>query len=453
MKEFLKVGVSGVRGVVGESFTPQIAASFARAFAVFVGQGAVVVGRDTRPSGQAIECAVIAGLQSAGCTPLVAGVVPTPTLCMLVPDLGARGGIAITASHNPAPWNALKFIGAEGRFLTPQRAAELYDIYHQGDAALMAEDGLPESERVADAMALHTKRVTDYVNAAVIRSKAFRVAVDCCNGVGAVHTRAFLESLGCRVTACFDRPTGAFERDPEPLPENLGVLARLVQTGACDVGFAQDPDGDRLAVVDESGRPIGEDLTVALAVRQVLDGHAKGPVGVNLSTSRCVQVVAEQRGVNFFRTRIGEINVVESMLSAGAVAGGESNGGVIIPAIHPCRDSYGAMAVILELMAMTGLTVSELRAGIPLYVMVKDKMAVSPSDVAPVLRFLRRKYEGNRINVLDGVHVELEDSWFHVRPSNTEPVLRISAEAPTREQAASLAQEVRSAIEAEIARR
>jgi len=453
MKELLKVGVSGVRGVVGESLTPQITASFARAFAVFVGQGRVVVGRDTRPSGRAIEAAVIAGLQSAGCTPMLAGVVPTPTLCMLVPALGARGGIAITASHNPAQWNALKFIGAEGQFLTPHRAAELYDIYHQGDAALMPEDGLPESETVQEPMALHTKRITDYVDTQAIRKKAFRVAVDCCNGVGAVHTRAFLERLGCNVVACFEAPTGAFEREPEPLPERLGALSSLVRSHACDVGFAQDPDGDRLAVVDERGQPIGEDATVALAIQQVLDAHAKGPVGVNLSTSRCVQVVAEQRGVAFFRTRIGEINVVETMLSAGAVAGGEGTGGVIIPAIHPCRDSYAAMAVILELMTMTESTVSTLRAGIPNFFLVKDKLVVSPQNVASILRFVRREYEGKRINLMDGVYVELEDSWIHVRPSNTEPVLRISAEAPSKEQAARLMQQVRAVVETAIAKR
>lgn len=453
MKEFLKVGVSGVRGVVGESFTPQIAASFARAFGVFLGHGSVVVGRDTRPSGRAIECAVVAGLQSAGCAPVIAGVVPTPTLCMLVPELGARGGIAITASHNSAQWNALKFIGAEGRFLTPQRAAELYDIYHQGGAELQGEDGVPEIQTVDDPMAVHIRRILAYVDSDAIRRKAFRVAVDCCNGVGAVHTRSFLERLGCEVVSCFDAPSGAFEREPEPIPEHLGVLSALVQSGACSIGFAQDPDGDRLAVVDEQGRPIGEDLTVALAVRQVLDRHGVGPVGVNLSTSRCVQVVAEERGAKFFRTRIGEINVVESMLGAGAVVGGEGNGGVIIPAIHPCRDSYAAMAVILELMALTGRTVSELRAAIPDYVTVKDKLVVSPSAVAPVLRFLRHEYEGRRINLMDGVHVEMENSWFHVRPSNTEPVLRISAEAPTREEAVRLARQVRSSIEARIVRR
>lgn len=446
MKEFLKVGVSGVRGVVGESFTPQIAASFARAFATFVQGGAVVVGRDTRPSGVAIENAVVAGLQSAGCAPLVAGIAATPTVCMLTATLGARGGIMISASHNPAPWNALKFVSAEGRFLTSQRASELYDVYHQGGFDLVAEDALLEETVIADPMATHSKRVLGYVDEAGIRRKAFKVAVDCCNGVGAIHTRAFLEGLGCTVETCLDQPSGAFERDPEPLPQNLGALSKLVREKKCQIGFAQDPDGDRLAIVDENGVPIGEDLTVAFAVRQVLDSHQKGPVAVNLSTSRSVQVVAEQRGVEFLRTKIGEINVVESMLSAGAVVGGEGNGGVIIPAIHPCRDSYGAMAVVLELMAMTGKTVSQLRGEIPRYALVKDKLAVAPGAIAPILRRLRRVCEGQKMNLLDGVYVELADSWFHVRPSNTEPVLRISAEAPTERQAQDIVRTLRAKI-------
>jgi phosphomannomutase len=447
VREFLKVGVSGVRGVVGESFTPQVAASFARAFASFVEQGAVVVGRDTRPSGYAAERAVVAGLQSAGCAPLVAGIVPTPTLCMLVPELGARGGIAITASHNPAPWNALKFVGREGRFLTLQRAGELYDIYHQGDFGLVAEDRLHEEAEVPDPMSAHRRKVFAYVDVEAIRARRFRVAADCCNGVGALHTRRFLEELGCEVTACFEDPSGSFGREPEPLPENLDALRALVREKRCDVGFAQDPDGDRLAIVDERGEAIGEDLTVALAVRQVLDGHRKGPVAINLATSRCVQRVAEERGCPVLLTRIGEINVVETMLAAGAVAGGEGNGGVVIPDIHPCRDSFAGMAVVLELMAATGRTISSLRADIPRYVLVKDKMEVQGGEVATILRSLRRKYERLGPNLLDGVHVTLEDSWFHVRPSNTEPVLRLVAEAPTAEEARALVRSLRDEIE------
>lgn len=446
MKEFLKVGISGVRGIVGETLTPQIAASFARAFGAFVGRGRVVVGRDTRPSGEMLERAVVAGLQSVGCQPLLADVAPTPTIGLLVPALGARGGIAITASHNPAPWNALKFIGSDGCFLNRQRADELFDVYHHGQFDMVSEENLQPAEDIPDPAGPHFERVLQYVDADAIRARRFRVAVDACNGVGAVHTRRFLEALDCRVTLCHDMPTGIFEREAEPLPENLGALAALVTTHACDVGFAQDPDGDRLALIDEHGHAIGEDLTVAFAVQDVLDRHQKGPVAIHLSTSRCVQDVAEKRGCPVTRTRIGEINVTEAMLALGAPVGGEGNGGVIVPAIHPARDSYTAMALVLELLAKEGRTVSQLRQAIPRYALVKEKARVRPEQVPEVLRLLRRAYAGAKLNLLDGVFVEFPGAWLHVRPSNTEPVIRLSAEAPTREEALRLLQGARAIL-------
>jgi len=448
VKEFLKIGVSGVRGIVGESFTPQLAASFARAFAAYVGGGAVVVGRDTRPSGFAMQCAAVSGLQSAGCTPVAAGVIPTPSLCVLVRHLRARGGIGITASHNPARWNAMKFINSDGMFLSAQRAAELYDVYHQGDFPLAAEEAIQAADEPADPVGPHIDRVIDYVDVGSIRKRAFSVAVDCCNGVGALSARRFLERLGCRVVSCFDKPTGEFERGAEPLPENLGVLRELVRREGCDVGFAQDPDGDRLAIVDNTGEAIGEDITLAMAVWEVLDRHGKGPVAINLSSSRCVQDVAERRGCRVIRTKIGETHVVESMLASGAVVGGEgSNGGVIIPAIHPCRDSYAAMAIVLELMAAERKTVAQLRAQIPRYHVVKASYPLQGIGVASVLRSLRRKYEHMKTSFVDGVYVEIDDSWFHVRASNTEAVLRITAEAPTADAAARLSATLRAEIE------
>jgi phosphomannomutase len=443
VKEFLKVGISGVRGVVGETFTPQLAASFARAFGVAVGRGGVLIGRDTRPSGPLVERAVVAGLQSAGCQPLLAGVVATPTLAMLVRDLGARGAIAITASHNPAPWNALKFIGRDGLFLGRARAEELFDIYHQGQFDLVPEAALPAAEPVADPMAGHVRRVLEYVDAAAIRQRRFRVALDPVNGVGALHTRAFLDELGCETVACHDAPSGLFEREAEPLPENLGALGALVRKHGCDVGFAQDPDGDRLALVDEQGRPIGEDLTLAFGVQAVLDRHARGPVAIHLATSRAVQDVAERRGSAVTRTRIGEINVTEAMLALGAPVGGEGNGGVIVPAVHPGRDSYIAMALVLELLVKERCTVSQARDAVPRYALLKKKLPMRPKHVPDALRRLRRHYAGRRVNLLDGVFVDYPDAWVHVRPSNTEPILRLVAEAPTAEAATRLLDEAR----------
>ncbi len=447
MKEALKVGVSGVRGVVGDSFTPQVAASFAQAFGTFVGHGAVVVGRDTRPSGAMAELAVVAGLQSVGCKPILAGVVPTPTVLVLTRELGARGGIMITASHNPSPWNALKFVDKTGLFLNPTRAEELFDVYHQQDFPLVPEGEIPAVAVESEPMESHFRKVLDYVDADAIRRRHFKVAVDCCNGVGALHSVPFLRDLlGCEVFPVYDKPTGAFEREPEPLPQNLQVLCRTVADRTCDVGFAQDPDGDRLAIVNERGRPIGEDLTLAFTVEQVLARHGKGTVVVNLSTSKSVDFVARKHGSEVVRTRIGEINVSETMVKMGAVAGGEGNGGVIVPAVHPCRDSYAGMALVLEMLAATGKTISELRAEIPQYFMVKDKIRIRADQAPDILRSLRRGYAGQKLNLLDGVFVDFGESWVHARRSNTEPVLRITAEAKTEDEARRLTEDVRAKI-------
>jgi len=427
----LKVGISGVRGVVGDTFTPQLAAGFAQAFGTFAGRGEVIVGRDTRTSGEMVEQAVIAGLQSVGCRPVVAGVVPTPTVQVLVRHRGARGGIIISASHNPPEWNALKFIGRDGIFLNAVRSEELFDLYHQQDFPLVGEGSLRLVQELADPMEPHFARIFNYVDSVSIRNAGLKVAVDCCNGAGATGLMSFLERVGCEAVVVHGTPTGLFERGPEPLPENLGVLCETVRREGCAVGFAQDPDGDRLAIVDETGHPIGEDLTVALAVQEVLQRHGPGPVAINLSTSRTVEDAARAAGAEVVRTRIGEINVVEEMLRIGAVAGGEHNGGVIVPAVHPCRDSFTGMALVLARLAATGKTVSQLVAELPAYHLLKIKRTVRTEQVPGLLRLLRRHYEARPVNALDGIYVEFEDGWLHVRPSNTEPVLRLTAEFRT----------------------
>lgn len=436
MKEALKVSVSGVRGIVGASLTPQIASTFAQAFGALLGRGAVVVGRDTRPSGPMLEMAVVAGLQSVGCRPLLAGVIPTPSLLFLTRGQQAHGGISITASHNPVPWNALKFANNRGMFLNEDYAEELFDIYHQQDFPLVEEANLPLSETLASPVDKHFETIAYYVDASLIKGKRFKVAVDCCNGVGAVHTRAFLEErFGCEVVALHEAPHGCFERDPEPAPANLTALCRAVVAEGCAIGFAQDPDGDRLAVVNERGEPIGEDRTLALAVRQVLEHHQRGPVVLNLSTSKAVEQVARQYGSEVIRSKIGEIYVAQAMLQHQAVVGGEHTGGIMIPAIHPCRDSFAGMAVILELLAVSGESVSGLQQDIPVCHTVKEKMRIRGEQVPEVLRALRHHYKGEQLTVEDGVYVDFGDRWLHVRPSRTEPVLRINAEAPTEAEA------------------
>lgn len=444
MKESLKVGVSGVRGVVGESFTPQLAATFAQAFGTFVGRGPVVVGRDTRPSGPMLEQAVIAGLQSVGCLPVLLGIVPTPTLLLATKNSSARGGIAITASHNAAEWNALKFVNRDGLFLDETRAEELFDVYHQGDFPLVSEGELPAVTFIKDAFAKHAARIAAYVDITAIRARRFKVAVDCVNGVGAVFTPEWLrETLGCEVVALHDQPTGIFERGPEPVPENLARLGAAVRQHGCVVGFAHDPDGDRLAIVDERGQPIGEDFTLALAAWQVLERHARGPVVATVSTSLCVEAVAKRFTVEVIRTKIGEINVVEKILQISAPIGGEGSGGVIVPAVHPCRCAYISMALVLELLAMQQRSISAVRAEIPEFHIAKTKLMVSGEAAPELLRRLRRHFEerGAKISLLDGVHADFGDRWISVRRSNTEPVLRLTAEAASPAAAETLVRE------------
>lgn len=437
--EALKVGISGVRGIVGDSFSPRVASAFAQAFGTFVGQGNVLVGRDTRPSGSMVEAAVIAGLQSVGCRPLLLGCVPTPTVLIQTRELKARGGIAITASHNPGQWNALKFIGPDGLFLDPIQADELFDIYHQQDFPLVAENDIPATGKVQFPMEAHFRKILEYVDFEVIQERKFKVAVDCCNGVGALYSKPFLEDiLGCEVVAIHDKPTGIFERDPEPLPGNLEKLCRVVKEEECAVGFAQDPDGDRLCLVDDTGTALIEDHTVAFAVGQVLLHHEQGDVAINLATSKSVEDIARSCGSKVMRTRIGEIHVTSVMKDQGCVVGGEQNGGVIVPSIHPCRDSFTAMALILELMAHSGRSLSDLRKDIPGYYVSKDKVSVAADKAPGILRAIRDDYRDHNPDTMDGVHVDLGDRWFLVRRSNTEPVMRITVEAPGKEQAVEL---------------
>jgi phosphomannomutase len=440
VNETLKVAVSGVRGVVGATFTPQLAASFAQAFGAFIGAGPVVVGRDTRPSGLMFELAVVAGLQSVGCTPLLAGVAPTPTLLMMAARLGTRGGIAITASHNGGEWNALKFIGPDGLFLSESRAQEFFDVYHQQSFPLVAENEIRRVRIEHEPTADHFRKVLAYVDTEAIKRRKLKVAVDCCNGVGAIYSPAFLrDALGCEVVPVYDQPTGVFQREPEPLPAHLNELKRVVVEQKCDIGFAQDPDGDRLAVVTDRGEAIGEDMTLALAVWQVLEQHERGPVCINLPTSKVIDYIAGKFDSPVIRTRIGEINVAESMIANKAVVGGENIGGIMIGKIHPCRDSFAGMAVICELLAQRNQQVSQVVDALPRFALVREKCPIRPERAPVILRQLRQGCDPARINLLDGLFIDLDDAWVHIRRSNTETVMRVTAEAPTPAKARELA--------------
>lgn len=429
LRKTLKVGVSGVRGIVGESLTPMLVASFASSFGRYVGGGRVVIGRDTRPSGEMLEHAVVAGLLAVGCQPVILGIAPTPTVQMMIEEINANGGIAITASHNPVEWNAMKFIGPKGMFLDSNEANELLDIYNQQDLNYAEEQDYRDVRTMPDAFAIHQKKIFKHIDTRAIRSRKFKVAVDCCNGVGALFTRSFLEAMGCEVVTIFERPDGIFERPPEPIAENLGALESFVKNTGADIGFAHDPDGDRLALVDNTGRAIGEQYTLVLAADHVLS-ETPGIVAANIQTTRALEDVAASYGCDVAYSKVGEIYVVGKMLEIDAEIGGEGNsGGVIWRKIHPGRDSYVAMALILEMLALSGQSLDEIVSSLPRYCNRSRKFQCSAFVAREIVRHFCRKYADYDPILLDGLRIRLDKSWILIRPSNTEPVLRLTAES------------------------
>jgi len=427
----LKISISGVRGVIGDSLTPQLAGALAQAFGSYVGGGTVIVGRDARASGPMLERAVIAGLLATGCQPVEVGICPIPSFLILTKESKASGGIAVTASHNPKEWNGLKFISRAGLYLTPLQTEEFLDIYHQGEFTSVGPERLKSLKTEPRPVEPHLRKLLCHLDVELIRRRHFKVAVDCGNGAGAMLAPQFLEALGCETVFLNAEPDGSFAHASEPTPEAISEIRRVVPRVGAAAGFVQDADADRLALVDERGEALGEELTLALAADYML-GWKKGSVVCNLSTTRALDDVAAAHGAALFRSKIGEINVVEKLLAADppAVIAGEGNGGVILPEIHPCRDSFTGMGLILEAMASSGKTLSELRDLVPRYVMIKDRIEGSAEQAHRLIGLLKKSYEGRgRVSLLDGLKVDFEDHWIHVRPSNTEPIIRVIAEA------------------------
>ena len=424
----MKISISGVRGVIGQSLTPTLLTRFAQAFGTHTGSGTIVVGRDPRTSGEMVKHAVIAGILSSGGRVLDIGVCPVPTVQLQVRRRKANGGIAITASHNPAEWNALKFIGSNGLFLDSGQARELLDIYHQGEYTKVAGDEIRSVEEVEGAGDAHIKAVIDALGTLPATKRRLRVVLDSCNGAGSIVGPKLLEALGAEVIPINVTPDGSFPRPAEPLPENLGDLSDAVKKHGADIGFAQDMDADRLAIVSEQGIPIGEDYTLVLATLYVL-GHERGPVVANLSSTSALEDVAKQFGCPLFLTKIGEVNVTDKMQQANAVIGGEGNGGVIYPRINFARDSLVGMALVLHLLAESGKTVTQLLDQFPRYTVIKEKIVCPSEKIPAVLRLLRQEYETFPLDTRDGVKVTLPEGWFLVRGSNTEPIVRIVAES------------------------
>jgi phosphomannomutase len=437
------ISVSGIRGRVGFGLSPEVVARYAAAFGAWAlrndpAKRAVVLGRDSRVSGPLFHQVARAALEAVGADVIDLGLTTTPTLQLAVEHHHAAGGLCITASHNPIEWNALKCIGPSGLFLNASEGAAMR-AFVDGGIPYATVDNLGTTRFDADAVARHLDLVLKlpYIDVDAIRAKKFRVAYDACRGAGGAIIPHLLELLGCEVHAINLETDGRFPRPPEPIPENLGDLERLVKQTGAQIGFATDPDVDRLAVVSNDGAAIGEDYTLAFACRVVLR-HRKGHVVTNLSTSRVLDDAAADYGQRVIRAPVGEVNVAMRIRSENAVIGGEGNGGVILPELHLGRDAPLGVALLLQMLLDDSRSISEIVAAAPRYAIIKDKLPKPDAPLDTVYAALTKAFPDAETDTQDGLRLCWPDRWVHVRPSGTEPVVRVIAEAPTRADAQKL---------------
>lgn len=435
MKAPLMKSTSGIRGIVGLSLDPFVVIRYAAAFGRFVNGGRVVVGRDSRPSGTGFSQLVISTLAMTGCEVIDLGIVPTPTVELAVAYHKAAGGIAITASHNPSEWNALKFFNSLGEFITKKQyerlektvSAESWKFAAYSDIGKVTTDATVIDRHIADILRL------DFIPKAEIKKAHFRVVVDAINGAGSRALPELLERLGVTVIRLNCKGDGDFYRKPEPIAENLADLGKAVVANCADLGLACDPDADRLALVDETGRPIGEELTLTLATAYYLT-RKRGPVAINLSTSSTTADVARMAGSPVFYSPVGEANVIAEMRRRKAVIGGEGNGGVILPQCHFGRDALVGAALIMSYLARTKKNLSTMAGTIPAYVNIKKK-APLPKDyerkVCGLEKAIKSAFGDILVDRRDGLRFDLDGGWIQIRKSNTEPIYRLIAEART----------------------
>lgn len=445
----LMVSVSGIRGIVGTDLNPQNLVTFTAAYGTWLGGGAVVLGRDTRRSGPVCEEIVAATLQSVGCDVIRIGVTPTPTVAMEVLRHSAAGGIIITASHNPAEWNALKMLNSRSEFLDAEQGKEVIELSKSGKFNWKSYDRLGSVRTVEDAIDRHIEAILSlpYIDAEQIAGADFTVAVDAVNGAGSIALPRLLERLGVRVHPLNCTPDGNFPHNPEPLPEHLGQIRQFMKETPCNLGLVTDPDADRLALLDEKGELFGEELTQVAAFDFILS-RRPGPVVTNLSSSRAADDIAARHGQTCHRSAVGEINVVKRMQQTGAVIGGEGNGGVINPDLHYGRDALVGAAMVLQLLAERKISASAYRAELPDYRIIKEKIALDDlgMEAGQVLERLETVWAARQPDTTDGVKIDFEQGWVHFRKSNTEPIVRLYAEAKSEEEARTLAEEVLAGI-------
>lgn len=433
------LSISGLRGIVGNGLDPEYVTRFSAALGTMFNGGLIVLSRDGRSTGEMLKHAVLAGLLGTGCRVVDLGIASTPTCGVMVTALGASGGLQLTASHNPIEWNGLKPFSPRGSVFDKALGERLLAVLESGPT-YRGWNGLGSVEAAPSGDSEHLSRVFKLVDVDAIKARKFKVVLDCNRGSGSVLGPKMLRDLGCEVTVMGDIPDGQFEHPAEPLKENLTSLMSAVRTSGADVGFAQDPDADRLAIVDNTGRYIGEELTLGLCADHVLS-RKKGPVVVNGSTSRVTADLADKHGCPFYRSHVGEANVVSKMLEVKALLGGEGNGGVIEPQVGYVRDSFVSMAYVLDGLVSRKTSLADWVDTLPQYTIVKDKLHCPRERVDQACAALRKAYGTAQATEGDGLRLDWPDRWVQVRASNTEPIIRVIAEAPNSEIAKSLCAE------------
>ncbi len=435
----LIISVSGLRGIVGETLTPEVAARFVAAYASKLPNGPIIVGRDGRSSGQMLAQAIIAALTACGRDCIDADVAATPTIGVLVLERSAAGAVQISASHNPPQYNGIKLFGSSGRVLDATTGAAIRDAYLAGEAAWVSYDKIGSATSEADPHQAHLEKVLATVDVDAIKAKKYRVLIDSNHGAGGLLGKRLLARLGCDFVAVGDKPDGAFAHVPEPTAENLSGIADRVREERCAVGFCQDPDADRLALVDADGRYIGEEYTLALCIQRALSKKETiGPIVINGATSGMSERLAEAAGVTSYRSAVGEANVADMMIANHATYGGEGNGGPIDPRVGYVRDSFVGMAQVLALMTSTGKSLAQLADELPKLHIHKSKAEVSADRLPALFKALRVEYSDATVQTGDGLRLAWKDKWLLVRGSNTEPIVRLIAEAETEAEAKSL---------------
>jgi phosphomannomutase len=453
----LMVSISGIRGIVGDTLTPEVIVKYTAAYAEYCGGGTIVIGRDGRITGKVIGNIVSSTLLSMGCNVIALGVVPTPTVALAVEKLGASGGISITASHNPIEWNGLKFFSSTGLFLDEDENKRFWEIANRGDFKYARWNKVGQHRSEDTFIQRHIDEVLrlQYIDRKKIEDRKFKVVIDCINAAGGEIVPKMLRQLGCDVIEMNCEVSGVFARTPEPIPENLTAVSERVKKEKADIGIVVDPDVDRLVFIDERGEPIGEEYTITSIVKFILEKqkpltsqHSPQTVVVNLSTTRAVNDVAKSFRVAIVRTPVGEINVAKKMKEINAIVGGEGSGGVILPEVHYGRDAIVGIPLMLQQLVEFGGSLSEFKKSLPQYFIAKSKVSVAGKKTSKLFERLITIYEHlGKINTDDGLKIDFPDSWVHLRKSNTEPIIRIIAEAESMIKAQELAEDFKQQLE------